>query len=88
MQTPTKKQKPTKSKFSVLRQICNLIPNHLVAKLARETEVEDESRTVTIQLCKLNPERWMNAYSKWGCLCKRFNSLVSVRRNSDKSNGA
>lgn len=44
-----KKQKhkptPTPSKYSVLRQLCNLIPEHLVPKLARETGVEDKCRT-------------------------------------------
>jgi len=41
-----KKQiKPTRSKFNILRQICNIIPQHTVAKLARETGVEDKSRT-------------------------------------------
>ena len=43
-----KKQKtnnPTASKFSVLRQICNLIPTHLVSKLAREHNSEDHART-------------------------------------------
>jgi len=40
-----KKQKtPTSSKLSVLRQICNFIPNHLVPKLARETKAQDKSR--------------------------------------------
>ncbi len=38
---------PTRSKLSILRQLCNLIPNHLVPKLARETGVEDRSRTFT-----------------------------------------
>ena len=33
------------SKFSVLRQLCNLIPPHLVPKLARDTGVEDHART-------------------------------------------
>ena len=37
--------KPTRSKFSILRQICNLIPQHTVSKLARETGAEDRSRT-------------------------------------------
>jgi len=32
-------------KFSVLRQLCNLIPSHLVPKLARDTGVEDHART-------------------------------------------
>jgi hypothetical protein len=43
-----KKQKsPTRGKFSVLRQLCNLIPNHLVPQLARETGVADQARTFT-----------------------------------------
>lgn len=37
--------KPTRGQFSVLRQICNFIPPHLVAKLARETGVEEKART-------------------------------------------
>ena len=37
--------KPTRSNFNILRQICNLIPGHLVPKLARETGVEDKART-------------------------------------------
>jgi IS4 transposase len=37
--------KPTASSFSVLRQICNFIPPHLVPKLARETGVEQKART-------------------------------------------
>ena len=36
---------PTSSKLSVLRQLCNLIPNHLVPKLARETGVDRKART-------------------------------------------
>jgi hypothetical protein len=39
------KTKPTASKFSVLRQLCNLIPGHLVAKLAFETGVESKTRS-------------------------------------------
>lgn len=38
---------PTKSKLSIFRQICNLIPPHLVSKLARETNAEEKSRTFT-----------------------------------------
>src|SRR5512139_422117 len=37
--------KPTASKFSILRQLCNLIPTHLIPKLARDTGVEDHART-------------------------------------------
>lgn len=38
---------PTRSKFSIFRQICNFIPSHLVSKLARETNAEKKSRTFT-----------------------------------------
>lgn len=37
--------KPTRSSFTLLRQLCNLIPNHLVPQLAREHAVEEKSRT-------------------------------------------
>jgi len=37
--------KPTRSQFTILRQVCNLIPPHLVAKIARATGAEDKSRT-------------------------------------------
>ena len=36
---------PAPSKLNLLRQICNLIPDFLVSKLARETGVEDQVRT-------------------------------------------
>lgn len=38
---------PTRSQFTILRQICNLIPAHEVSKIARETGAEDRSRTFT-----------------------------------------
>ena len=44
MKNKNQRHKPTSAKFSILRQICNLIPNHLVPKLARETGVEDDAR--------------------------------------------
>ena len=37
--------KPTRSKFTLLRQLCNLIPTHLVNSLAREHGAEERSRT-------------------------------------------
>jgi Transposase DDE domain/Domain of unknown function (DUF4372) len=40
-----KTTKPTRSRFNILRQICNLIPAHEVSKIARETGVEDQART-------------------------------------------
>ena len=38
---------PTASKLSVLRQICNSIPPHLVPELARQTGVDEHARTFT-----------------------------------------
>ena len=41
-----KKQKtPTGSNLTLLRQICNYIPNHLVPQLARQTGNDEKSRT-------------------------------------------
>lgn len=37
--------KPTRGRFTLLRQLCNLIPNQLVPGLAREHEVDTKSRT-------------------------------------------
>ena len=36
---------PTRCRFNILRQICNLIPEHEVSKIARETGAADKSRT-------------------------------------------
>src|SRR5208282_2151235 len=36
---------PTASKFTVVRPLCNYIPNQLVPKLARETGVDEPART-------------------------------------------
>lgn len=41
------KQPATKSKFCVLAQLCNLIPGHLVSKLARKHGIETQARTFT-----------------------------------------
>jgi len=35
----------TRSCFTLLRQLCNLIPNHLVPGLARQYDAESKSRT-------------------------------------------
>jgi len=40
-----KNTRPSASKFSVLRQLCNLIPAHLVPTLARETGVDKLCRS-------------------------------------------
>ena len=39
------KKIPTACKLTVVRQLCNYIPNHLVPKLARETGVDEQART-------------------------------------------
>jgi hypothetical protein len=36
---------PTASKFTLVRQLWNYIPNHLVPKLARETGAVEQART-------------------------------------------
>jgi IS4 transposase len=36
---------PTASKFTVLRQVCNYIPPHLVPQIARDTGVDEKART-------------------------------------------
>ena len=38
-------RKPTRSRFTLLRQLCNLIPNHLVPTLARQHDAQAKSRT-------------------------------------------
>jgi len=40
-----KSNKPTRCDFNILRQICNYIPPHEVAKIARVTGAEDKSRS-------------------------------------------
>jgi RNAse (barnase) inhibitor barstar len=40
--------KPTRSKFPILRQLCNLIPPFLVSKSAREKEVDKKARTFSV----------------------------------------
>src|ERR1700761_4841051 len=37
--------KPARSQFNILRQICNFIPAHTVSKIARQTGVEEQART-------------------------------------------
>ena len=39
------KKSPTRSKLTTARQVCNLIPPHLVPELARETGVDEQART-------------------------------------------
>ena len=41
------KKAPARSKFNLLRQICNQIPVHEVSKIARATGAEKMSRTIT-----------------------------------------
>src|SRR3974390_3024705 len=39
------KNKPAKSKLTILRQICQLIPGHLTTRLAREHQIQSRSFT-------------------------------------------
>ena len=43
-----KASRPARHKFSVLRQICNLIPPFLTPKLGRETGVDKKARTFSV----------------------------------------
>jgi hypothetical protein len=45
---PKKRPTPTKGKASVLAQLCNFIPGHLVPKLARECGIDGKARTFTV----------------------------------------
>jgi hypothetical protein len=40
--------RPTRHKFSILRQVCNLIPPFLVPKMARETGIDKKARTFSV----------------------------------------
>ncbi len=42
-------RKPTAAKFSLLRQLCNLIPNHQLSQLAREHAVVERSHTFRLR---------------------------------------
>ena len=39
--------KPARSNFTIIKQICELIPGHLVNKLAKEYGVDKRSRKIT-----------------------------------------
>ena len=39
--------KPAKKQFSILKQVCELIPRNMVSKLAKDYEVDKKSRTFT-----------------------------------------
>ena len=47
--------KPTAGKFTLLRQICNFIPPHLVPKLARDTGAEKQWRVSVGAITEANP---------------------------------
>ena len=43
----TSHRTPTRSKLSIFRQLCNLIPAHPVSQLARDTGAQEKSRSFT-----------------------------------------
>ena len=45
MKKPKTKSRPSRPHATVLRQLVELIPTHLVAKLARETGADTRART-------------------------------------------
>src|SRR6266568_2902638 len=72
MKNKAKSQKPTKAKFSILRQICNWIPNHLVPKLARETKARSDPQAFHKLLRQRSlpwPRRFNVSPCRAGTLC-------------------
>lgn len=61
MNQSTSKQ-PNRGQFTVLRQICQLIPPYLVPKVARETGVDEKSRT----------------YSSWSHVVTMLSAQISL----------
>ena len=45
MKNKNKHPKPTRSKFTILKQLCQLIASHMVSKLARKHGVDKKART-------------------------------------------
>jgi hypothetical protein len=79
-----KRIKPTRHRFNVLRQICNLIPEHEVAKIARETGVMDKSRSFspwshTVSLLDAQLSHCIGLNDLCDCLQLHFGLLSTVR---------
>jgi hypothetical protein len=55
----------TVGKFHVIHQICNLIPPHLVSKLAREHNSESDARTFTHWSHCTGIEKTVKAYRRY-----------------------
>jgi hypothetical protein len=75
---------PTRSKFNVLHQVCNLIPQHLVSKLARGTGVEDKSRSFSpwshvVSLCHAQLAHSISLNDACDSLQLRSGPLSSLR---------
>jgi len=79
-----KTTKPTRSRFNILRQICNFIPEHEVSKIARETGVEDLSRTFspwshTVSLCHAQLTHCIGLNDLCDCLQLHSGPLSTLR---------
>ena len=53
-------RKPARTNLSILAQLCNLIPGHLVPKLARQCGVDAKARTFS---------PWSHVW--WRCFTRR-----------------
>jgi hypothetical protein len=78
------KQAPARSKFNILRQVCNLIPQHTVARIARTTGVEDKARTFTpwshvVSHCYAQLAHSISLNDVCDSLQLQSGSLVSIR---------
>jgi len=58
------RRQPTRSWFPVFRQLCNLIPNHLVPELARRHCVDEKARS-------------SSPWARWWHCCTRSSPIPS-----------
>jgi hypothetical protein len=75
---------PARSQFTILRQICNLIPEHEVFKIARATGVEDQSRAISpwshvVSLCHGQLSHSIGLNDLCDCLQLHSGPLSTVR---------
>jgi len=62
---------PAPSKLILLRQICNFIPEFLVAQLARETRVAEKTRTFNKGVPAIVEND--SSFKQFAAACVRFN---------------
>ena len=85
--------KPTRCKYAILKQICELIPPYLVPKLAREHGVDKKARTfspwshlITLLYAQLAHALSLNDICD--SLCNHAAKLFTIRRATPPSRNA